>query len=76
MLTAAYVLKITSRGDPDVLSWARSLKADVKEDIAAYLIGEGKSVFDDSGIIRNDATSIGDFTLDQSGSADYGGIDE
>ena len=74
MLTASYVLKITSHGNPDTLNWARSLENVVMSDIEAYKTNTGRTAFNDDGVTRADATAVDGFNLDQSGSAGFEGI--
>jgi len=71
MLTAAYILTITSRGDPDTLKWAASLEKTVTDAMTAYKANTGGTAFDDSSVDRDDATSVPDFKLDQSTMHNY-----
>lgn len=76
MLTASYILTITSRGDPDTLKWAAGLEKTVTDAMAAYMDNTGMTGFDDAGVVRDDSTSVDAFLLDQSGVAGFGDIDD
>ena len=64
-LTASYILKRKAKGNPDTLAWAKTLKDDVMESMAAYKEGTGGTVFDDSKVTRGDATPVDAFMFDQ-----------
>lgn len=76
MLTAVYILRITSRGDPDILKWAVSLKTTVTDAMTTYKKNTGGTTYDDSGVVRDDEPPVDAFLLDQSGVAGYGDIDD
>ena len=76
MLTAVYILRITSRGDSDVLKWAVSLESTVTDAMTAYKKNTGGTTYDDAGVERDDDTHIDDFQLDQLGATGYGDIDD
>lgn len=70
-LTAAYILRITSKGNPDTLTWAKSLEDIAMVAMKSYMEGTGGTVFDDSIVTRDDATSVDAFMLDQQAVQDY-----
>ena len=67
MLTASYVMKISSKGEIELMNWATSL-----ENVALKAMGEyvdktnADTAFDDSRVTRDDSTNVPDFFLDQS----------
>ena len=64
-LTAAYILRIKSKGDSDTLAWAKSLEDMAMTAMKSYKEGTGGTVFDDSAVTRGDSSSVDAFMLDQ-----------
>lgn len=70
-LSAAKILHVKAKGDPNMLAWAASMEKNAMDGMGAYLDKTLAGVFDDTGISRCDAESVSDFKFDQSGQADY-----
>lgn len=64
-LTAAFVLRIKSKGDTDMLAWADVLESKVMNAMLQYKTLTGATIFDDAKVTRDDATSVDAFCLDQ-----------
>lgn len=67
MLTASYILKITSKGSIEMMNWATSLENVALKAMQSYIDRTGAgTAFDDSAVTRDDATGVPDHFLDQS----------
>ena len=64
-LTVAYIKKIKSKGNPDMLAWAKELEDSTMTSMKIYKDGIGGTVFDDTVVTRSDATPVDAFMLDQ-----------
>lgn len=71
LLTAGYILKIKAKGDPDMIAWATSLEKIATDAMVEYKKNTGGTVFDDTAVTRDDATSVDAFMLDQQAVEDY-----
>lgn len=67
MLTASYVLKITSKGVVESMNWATSLENVAIKAIESYIEKTGSgTTFDDSVVVRDDSINVPGFKFDQS----------
>lgn len=64
-LTAAKILRVKAKGNPDMLTWAESMEKMAMDGMVAYLAKTSAGVFDDSAVTRGDATPVDAFMLDQ-----------
>lgn len=71
LLTAGYILRIVAKGNPDMITWAESLEKMATDAMTEYKNNSGGTVFDDSVVTRDDATSVPAFKLDQSTMTNY-----
>lgn len=66
-LTASYIMKISSKGEIELMNWATSLENVALKAMQEYVDKtNADTAFDDSGITRDDSTNVPDFYLDQS----------
>lgn len=70
-LSAAKILRVKAKGNPDMLAWADSMEKIAMDGMESYLMRTSAGTYDDSGVSRDDATSVPDFLLDQSTMTNY-----
>lgn len=64
-LTAAKIVMIKAKADPEKMAWSVQLKATAMDSINEYIVNTSATSFNDAGGDRADATSVSDFMLDQ-----------
>ncbi len=75
-LSAAKILRVKAKGDPDMLAWAASMEKIAMDGMQAYKDMTSAGTFDDSGVSRCDAAPVDAFKLGQGSVEDYGCDDD
>ena len=75
-LSAAKILRVKAKGDPDMLAWAVSMEKIAMDGIEAYLKRTSAGTYDDSGVTRDDSKLVSDFRLDQGSYNNYDNGDD